>query len=105
MCCRNPSRSRAASGSGLFAPDWVSRDQQNCRPLANSNRPPLSATFSREGLRDAVSCEAVSKEEPGKDLSVPLADREDALAAAVDEGCTGVKVICDGRVYTPNEFA
>jgi hypothetical protein len=40
--------------------------------------------------------------------SVTVANREDALATAVwwlDHGVSGVKIIGDGHIYTPGEFA
>ena len=47
---------------------------------------------------------------PGSDdaTSISLADRQAALAAALrwlDQGYTGVKIIGDGRLYTPEELA
>jgi hypothetical protein len=47
---------------------------------------------------------------PGKDdaASISLGDRQAALAAALrwlSEGYTGVKIIGDARVYTPEELA
>jgi hypothetical protein len=46
---------------------------------------------------------------PGDDgASVTIQDRREAYATAVrwlEEKCTGVKIIGEGRVYTPEEFA
>ena len=47
---------------------------------------------------------------PGSDdtTSISLVDRQAALAAALrwlHEGYTGVKIIGDGRLYTPEELA
>jgi hypothetical protein len=47
---------------------------------------------------------------PGSDdaASISLGDRQAALAAALrwlSEGYTGVKIIGDGRIYTPAEIA
>jgi hypothetical protein len=46
---------------------------------------------------------------PGDDdASVTIQDRKEALATAMrwlDGKCTGVRIIGEGRVYTPEEFA
>jgi hypothetical protein len=51
----------------------------------------------------------LQRDGPGNDaVSVTIDDRRETLEVAVrwlDAGRTGVKIIGDGRVYTPEEFA
>jgi hypothetical protein len=51
----------------------------------------------------------VQADDSGNDgISITRADRKEALAAAVQwqsEGRSGVKIIGDGRIYTPKDLA
>ena len=51
----------------------------------------------------------IQADDSGDDaISLTLADRKEALAAAIQwqsEGRSGVKIIGDGRIYSPDDLA
>lgn len=81
---------QVSAGTSSFDPDWYAE----------------GAITSVEKFEMAYIVQA---DDSGDDaISISVADRKQALAAAVElesEGRSGVKIIGDGRIYTTKELA
>jgi hypothetical protein len=69
--------------------------------------PEICATFSRKEIREMAF--VVQADGPNNDgASAVVQSRKEALALAIQwigDGHKGIKIIGDGRVYKPEEFA